>query len=140
MKNIKKILPTLLIFTLLFNSGATKVDSDEIPSDIAIAFKVGNAKELARYFNNTIELVIIDKEDIYSKVQAEIILDKFFLDHYPKTFKFIHNGNKSESQFAIGELVTFNGTFRVYLLFKKKNGKPFIHQLRIEEENEFSTP
>lgn len=135
MKTFKKAIPLIVIFSFVLNVGAFNY-SDEIPRDIAIAFKVGNAKELARYFNNTIELVIIDKEDVYSNVQAEQIIDNFFVDHYPKSFEFIHQGGKEESKFAIGKLVTFNGTFRVYILIKLKNDQPFIHQLRIEKENE----
>ena len=135
MKTLKKAIPLIVIFSFVLNVGAFNY-SDEIPRDIAIAFKVGNAKELARYFNNTIELVILDKEDVYSSVQAEQIIDNFFVDHYPKSFEFIHHGGKEESKFAIGKLVTFNGTFRVSILIKEKNDKPFIHLLRIEKENE----
>ncbi|MFO7939273.1 MAG: DUF4783 domain-containing protein [Bacteroidales bacterium] len=137
MKLIQPIVLVLLMAALMgLNSSSGQSPQEKLPSDIRIAFKVGNAKELSRFFNTTIELVILDKEDVYSKVQAEQILDKFFIDYYPKSFKFIHEGGKGESQFAIGQLVTFNGTFRVYLLVKKKNEKPFIHQLRIEKENE----
>ncbi|MDY6800246.1 MAG: DUF4783 domain-containing protein [Bacteroidota bacterium] len=135
MKTLKKAIPLIILFTLFFNLGSFSL-SQEIPRDIAIAFKVGNADELSRYFNNTIELVILDKEDIYSKVQAKQIIDQFFLDHTPKSFEFVHQGGKEESQFAIGKLVTFNGTFRIYLLIKLKNDKSFIHQLRIETQNE----
>lgn len=135
MKTFKKAIPLIVIFLLIFNFGSFTY-TQEIPRDIAIAFKVGSAEELARYFNNTIELVIIDKEDVYSNIQAQQIIDNFFTDHYPKSFEFIHQGGKEESKFAIGKLVTFNGTFRVYLLIKLKNGKPFIHQLRIETEND----
>ena len=135
MKTLKKALPLIIIFSFIFNLGAFTYNQ-EIPRDIAIAFKVGSAEELARYFNNTIELVILDKEDVYSKIQAQQIVDNFFTDHYPKSFEFIHQGGKGESKFAIGKLVTFNGTFRVTILIKLKNDKPFIHQLRIETEND----
>jgi len=137
MRVIRSIVFVLTLAIVMgYSNSSGQNTQNKLPSDIAIAFKVGNAKELARFFNNTIELVILDKEDVYSKVQAEQIVDKFFLDYYPKSFKFIHQGGKGESQFAIGQLITFNGTFRVYLLVKNKNDKPYIHQLRIEEENE----
>ena len=135
MKTLKNALPLIIIFSFIFNLGSFTYNK-EIPKDIAIAFKVGSAEELAKYFNNTIELVIIDKEDVYSKIQAQQIIDNFFTKHYPKSFEFIHQGGKEESKFAIGKLITFNGTFRVYILIKLKNDKPFIHQLRIETENE----
>ncbi len=132
---MKKVISIIIISFVLMNLGSFSIPQ-EIPRDIAIAFKVGNAEELSRFFNNNIELVILDKEDVYSKAQAEQIIDNFFTDHFPKTFQIIHQGGGDETQFAIGKLVTFNGTFRVYLLLKTKNDKPFIHQLRIEKENE----
>lgn len=135
MKTLKKALPFFIIFSLIFNLGSFTYN-EEVPRDIAIAFKVGSAEELARYFNNTIELVILEKEDVYSKIQAQQIIDNFFTDYYPKSFEFIHQGGKEDSKFAIGKLVTFNGTFRVTILIKLKNDKPFIHQLRIETEND----
>jgi len=135
MKTLKKALPLIIIFSFVFNLGASNY-SQEIPRDIAVAFKVGSAEELAKYFNSTIELTILDKEDVYSSIQAQQIVDNFFIDHYPKSFELIHQGGKGESKFAIGKLVTFNGTFRVTILIKEKNEKPFIHQLRIETEND----
>ncbi len=135
MKTFKKAIPLIFILSMIFYLGSFTFNT-EIPKDIAVAFKVGSAEELARYFNNTIELVILDNEDVYSNVQAQQIIDNFFTDHYPKSFEFVHQGGKEESKFAIGKLVTFNGTFRVYILIKLKDDKPFIHQLRIEPENE----
>lgn len=134
MKIIAKIIPFLLFFVFLGNIGA-KSPLDEIPRDIAIAFKVGTAKELTRFFNDNLELSITGKEDVYSKSQAERIMDDFFTEYPPKNFEFIHEGGKPDAQYAIGKLVTFNGNFRVYMFLKKGKEKLLIHQLRIEEEN-----
>jgi len=130
-----KIIPILILGTLFFGGNSSTAQPD-IPSDIAIAFKVGTAKELARYFNDNLELAVGEKEDIYSKSQAERIIDDFFVNHQPKSFQFIHKGGKEEAQYAIGKLVTFNGEFRVYMLLKKKQNQLLIHQLRIENEIE----
>lgn len=129
-----KIIPFLLLFMFFANVGS-KFPVDEIPRDIAIAFKVGTAKELARFFNDNLELTIEGKEDVYSKSQAERIVDDFFTKYPPKSFEFIHEGGKSDAQYAIGKLITFNGNFRVYMYLKKGNGKLLIHRLRIEKEN-----
>ena len=131
-----KIIPILLIGALFFKGGTTQQEEQQIPRDIAIAFKVGTAKELARFFNDNLELAVGEKEDVYSKSQAERIMDNFFANHSPKSFKFIHQGGKETAQYAIGKLVTFNGEFRVYMLLKKNNENPLIHQLRIENEIE----
>jgi hypothetical protein len=129
-----KIVPILIFFAFLMHGGVNS-DNDEIPRDIAIAFKVGTAKELSRFFNENLELSVAGKEDIYSRSQAERIMDDFFTNHVPKNFEFIHKGGKEEAQYAIGKLQTFNGNFRVYMLLKKTNHQLLIHQLRIDQEN-----
>ncbi|NJK98710.1 MAG: DUF4783 domain-containing protein [Bacteroidales bacterium] len=52
----------LLLMPVLFSTAQT-VKCD-VPDGIVAAFKTGNAKELAKFFNTTIELVILDKEGI----------------------------------------------------------------------------
>lgn len=115
---------------------ALPVNSGAIPEGIILAFRAGNAEELAKHFYTNIELIILDKEDVYSKNQAEQILRKFFTDHHPASFNIIHEGGKEASRYAIGNLSTSSGNFRVSFLIKNEDGIPLIHQLRIEEEDE----
>jgi hypothetical protein len=107
-----------------------------IPDKISLSFRTGNAKDLSEYFNETIELVILDKEDVYSRQQAEMIVLDFFSNNKPTAFTIVHQGGKQPAQYAIGTLSTTKGNFRVYFLFKFLDGKPYIHQLRITPENE----
>ncbi len=106
-----------------------------VPFDIIVAFKVGNADELSNYFNNSIELIVLDNEDYYSKTQAKNIMSSFFTENLPLSFKIIHEGGKDNgTSFAIGKLSTMGGgKFRVSLLLKKNNNKLFLHQLKIEK-------
>ena len=121
----------LLVFPVSL-SGQT----EKIPEGIVLSFKAGNAEELARHFHNNVELIILEKEDVYSRAQAEQIIRKFFSDHNPEAFKIIFEGGKENSRYAIGSLSTSDTTYRVYILIKKQDGEPLIHQLRIEEEDE----
>ena len=57
-------------------------DQTKIPGGISIAIKAGNAAELSKYMNSTIELLLLDKEDFYKKNIAETILKDFF-NEYP---------------------------------------------------------
>ena len=109
-----------------------------IPEGISLAFKAGNSMELAKYFNSNIELVVIQQEDIYSKIQAERILRDFFKNFPPKKFTILHYGGKKDSKYTIAELITDNTTFRVYFLLKIREGKLLIYQLRIEKEHELN--
>lgn len=106
----------------------------QIPQEITTSIKTGNSKELAKHFNNEVELVILDKEDVYSRYQAEHIMRDFFTKYAPQNFSVLHEGGKEGSKYAIGNLNTSQGLFRVSIFLKTKSNQPFIHQLRIERE------
>ncbi len=107
----------------------------DIPQALSDALRTGNTSMLSGYFNTSIELAILDQEDIYTRQQAELIVKDFFAKHVPSSFVILHKGGKEGSQYAIGNLTTSAGSFRVTLLIKQKDSKPFIHQLRFEEGN-----
>jgi len=107
----------------------------DIPQALSDALRNGNTTVLSGYFNTSIELAILDQEDIYTRQQAELIVKDFFAKHVPSSFVILHKGGKEGSQYAIGNLTTSAGSFRVTLLIKQKDNKPFIHQLRFEEGN-----
>ena len=107
--------------------------TDKLPADIVTSFKAGNADALSKHFHTNVELIILEEEDVYSRSQAEQIIRKFFSEHKPTGFKVIFEGGK-ENRYAIGSLETTRASYRVYILMKKQDNTPLIHQLRIEEE------
>lgn len=127
------ILPLFLIAFVSVNVSAQ--DQVKIPAGISIAIKAGNAAELSKYMNSTIELLLLDKEDFYKKNVAETILSDFFSEYHTKDFSIMHQGAKSDAQYAIGNLKTDRGDFRVYILLKKVNQELMIHVIRIEPDN-----
>ncbi len=127
------MLPVLIIF---LSSAAATQDQTKIPGGISIAFKAGNAAELAKYMNSTIELILLNKEDFYKKNVAEAILKDFFRDYQTRDFSIRHQGAQNDANYAIGNLLTEKGDFRVYFLLKKVGNELLIHQIRIESDNE----
>ncbi len=135
MKKFRQLL--FLLFSFLFiQAESFSSDVSEIPEGIITAIRTGNASALAAYFNASLELTILDKEDIYTKQQAELIMKDFFIRNVPASFNILHKGGKEGSQFAIGNLVSSGGSFRVTILVKIKDNKPLIHQLRFERDGE----
>ncbi len=128
-----RLLPAILFF---LSASVTAQDQTKIPGGISIAFKAGNATELAKYMNTTIELLLLDKEDFYKKNVAETILKDFFRDYPTRDFTIRHQGAKNDAHYAIGNLKTDKGDFRVYFLLKKVGEDLLIHQIRIETDNE----
>jgi hypothetical protein len=132
MKSVK-LIPVVLI--AICSIGATVQEQASIPGGISIAIKAGNAAELSKYMNSTIELLLLDKEDFYKKSAAETILRDFFTEYQTKDFIIRHQGAKNDAQYAIGNLKTVKGDFRVYFLLKKVDQELLIHQIRIEPDN-----
>lgn len=131
--NSSRIIPVVLL--LLGSLVSNGQEQPSIPGGISIAIKAGNASELSRYLNSTVELLLLDKEDFYKKNVAETILRDFFNEYRTKDFTIRHQGAKNDAQYAIGNLKTEKGDFRVYFLLKKIDQELLIHQIRIEPEN-----
>jgi len=123
-----------LILTLVLITGSAYLSAQQItmPADISLAFKAGNVDKLSEYLNSTVELVILGKEDFYKKSVAEGIIRDFFKEYPATEFVIKHQGGPNDAYYAIGDLTTKKGSFRVYFLIKRVNSKPLIHQLRIE--------
>jgi hypothetical protein len=124
-----------LVLIALNSLAAIAQDQAKIPEGISIAIKTGNAAELSKFMNSTVELLLLDKEDFYKKNVAETILKDFFAEYQTKDFTIRHQGAKNDAQYAIGNLKTGKGDFRVYFLLKKVDQELLIHQIRIESDN-----
>lgn len=108
----------------------------QFPTSIITATKNANAKELSNYFNGKIELVLPQKSGVFSSSQAKLVLDDFFKNNPVSNFSIIHQGKRETSAFAIGKYQSNNKVYRFYFLTKNKENKTFIHQLRIEKEDD----
>ena len=88
-------------------------------------------------FTSTVELIILNEEDVYSKVQAEIILKDFLGKHQPKSARVIHRLDSNPSyRFAVIELDTEDGKFRTTISLKDTGGRFLITEMRIEFDKE----
>lgn len=126
----KKII--LVLFLLAGNS----LFALDIYEEIANSIRSGDARQLASYFSNTIDLTVLGKENVYSKAQGELILKDFFGKNPPKSFTILHKGSSPEgAQYAIGNLITASGkTIRTSFYFKSVNGKIIIQEFRLESD------
>ena len=124
----------VIIFTIGILTSVTQ-DQTKIPAGISLAIKAGNATELSKYMNSTVELLLLDKEDFYKKNVAETILKDFFNEYHTKDFIIRHQGARNDAQYAIGNLDTEKGSFRVYILLKKVDQELLIHIIRIEPDS-----
>jgi len=123
------ILSTTLI---LFINPASQAQSDVI-NGVKAALKSGNSKELAKYFNSSIELIVeaenVDMDKV-SDAQAELILKTFFQKYPAKDFSYVHQGSSPEGlQYSTGTYQSANGSFLVYMVVKQFGGKYMIDRI-----------
>jgi hypothetical protein len=133
MKYLRAIKKSLFLLLLVFFPAIiTHADNFD---EITAAIKAGNYKGVAKFFSERVELRIEDKQDVYSKTQAELILKDFFQNNPPENFIVKHRGASAKgSQYVIGSLYTENGPFRTYFLFTEIDGRLFIQELHFEKD------
>jgi hypothetical protein len=131
MKREPKII-FLILFIAFAAFGFVPQESQSVVENISTSIKNGSSSELAKFFNPTVELEILEDQNIYSKAQSELLLKDFFNRNKPTAFRIIHQGNKGNTSYAIGILQTSTGNFRVSIFMKSDNDKILIHQFRVE--------
>jgi len=119
---------SIVIILGLFSSNSALC---QIPPGMKEAISIGNSQQLAKFFNKNIELLIEEKEEVYSKAQAELILKDFFNKHQPDTFRIESQGYSDGMNYIIGNLFTSNGKYRVYFTYYKNSNKHYISRLNI---------
>jgi hypothetical protein len=127
-----------VVLTFLFTLGVMMAINAQssIPEGIVNATRNNDSQELAQYFNTKVELILPGKSGLFTSDQAEQVIKNFFNTNPCSDFKIIHQGERDNSSFAIGKYTTKGQNFRVYYLVKESGGKPLIHQLRIEKQDE----
>ncbi|MBE9601259.1 DUF4783 domain-containing protein [Pedobacter sp. MC2016-24] len=126
-----------LFFLFVFFSQLTgyHVFQNDVIEGLSAHFKAGNSKEIAANFASSVELIIIDEEDVYSKAQAEQILRNFFTKYPPVKSSVVHLINTNPNfRFGILSLQTKNAKFRVSITMKKSGSAFFITELRVESD------
>ncbi len=82
--------------------------------------------------------MLIDKGDVYSKAQAELIIKNFFTNYAPKSF-IVESENKDKTtNFAIARLKTNKNDFRIYIAYRNNSQKPIVNQMVISEVPEIN--
>ena len=121
---------TLLLFTILIIGNSFKPINGI--DDVIGALRAGNATEVGKYIDESVELTLPDKSDNYSKAQAIMILRDFFASNTVLSFEAKHTGDNSGSQFCIGTLRTKSGDYRTTVFMKTKNGKQSVKEIKFQ--------
>jgi len=121
---------TLISLVAIVSSFTGYSGIDEVIS----ALRAGNAAEIAKSFDTTVEISFPDKNNSYSKTQAEVVLRDFFSNNPVKSFDILHKGENGGSQYCIGTLVTKNVSYRTTVFMKLKGNKQTLQEIRFENK------
>ncbi len=125
----------LISIVCLFGSAQFSFGQDDIINNVKETIKAGSAKELANYLNQTVDIMIDEKLESYSKAQAEFVLRDFFKAHVPTEFTIIHQGSSKGGQpYSIGQYKSDTETFRVFIKIKTVGKQQFVHEIRFAKE------
>ena len=123
-----------MIILLLIASFSTAFLADQTDR-VAALLQQGQAHELGKLCSNNLELSILGDEKTVSKAVAESQLNTFFSTNKPVAVKIIHRMDSNPSLiFAVAQLKTSGGNFRVSYSIKSTNGNQEMTELRIETE------
>ncbi len=107
-------LATILAWTMM---SYQFIDLNEISARLKQAMKEADASELAKLFDERIEISFQGKSQNYSRVQAEFIMRDFFEKNDPRDFRIINTGySKYGKQYLIAEYQGSRQAFRIYII------------------------
>lgn len=100
--------------------------------NVITALRNGNATELAKYFDDNVEIKLPSKGNSYSRSQATVIMQDFFQNNPVKGFETKFKGDNGGSQYCIGTLQTRSGAYRTTFFMANRNGKQWIREILIQ--------
>lgn len=107
----------------------------EIFSPMRDAIKAGNAKELAKHLNQSVDINLEGDIKTYSKAQGEFVLRDFFKKYPVSDFAVEHTGSsKSGLQYAIGNYKSSSAQFSVLMRVKQAGSVYLIHEISFVKE------
>ncbi|HEX8059491.1 MAG TPA: DUF4783 domain-containing protein, partial [Cyclobacteriaceae bacterium] len=123
----------LAVFLVCF--GVIPSFAQDIFAPMKDAIKTGNAKEVIKFFNSSVDMNLDGEVAMYSKAQAEFVLRDFFKKHPSSDFSIVHTGSsKGGLQFAIGRYVSNADTFDVVIRVKEVGGTYLIHEINFVKD------
>jgi hypothetical protein len=133
---MKRLPLALLLMSVVFFSSFCRSDvfsSKTVDIDaVVVALNAGNAAQLAKYFDNRIDIGLPDKSDNYSRTQAEMIIREFFSNNGVRTFEIKYKSEKAGTNYCVGTLKTKSGDYRTTLFMKQKGDKQYLQDISFQ--------
>jgi len=122
----------IFILTILVLFGMAFSPQNDIEA-IKQAFKSGNADEVAKYFDDYVDIKLLDKDEVKNigRNQASIALKSFFSENGVKGFLKISDREIGTTMYMTGKLLNGSKGYNITVMMKQKGGKHVIITIRI---------
>ncbi|MFN6947262.1 MAG: DUF4783 domain-containing protein [Cytophagaceae bacterium] len=121
------------LLVLYFSIDVAQAQNDTYSFSKA-ALKSGSSRELAKYFNEIVEVSFEGEKVSYSRAHAEVRFKDFFKKYPPIDFSDVHSGStKGGLTYAIGKYTYQGGAFRVVVYIKKIKGVDVIDTIEFSK-------
>lgn len=129
---VVKCVVLLVLVSLTSLSARAKNPFDEVVNSISSALKTGTSKGISATFMNSVSLSIKRDERVYTRFQAELLLDDFFRSNKVSQLKELQRAKSSANSFVVFSLRTSSSTYRVFVKLVESNNEFKVSELRIE--------
>ncbi|MEO6522384.1 MAG: DUF4783 domain-containing protein [Mucilaginibacter sp.] len=108
--------------------------ADPVEQTVSL-LKQSSWADLYKTFAKNVDLNILGEGDVYTKDQAEVILNNFFTKNQPFTVKLIHQvKSNADLKYMVVALSSKSGTYRTSISLRNNNGAFQVNELHIEAE------
>lgn len=110
-------------------------NGQDVFTTLRTAIKAGNTDQLAKYFNQNLDVNIDGALSNFSKPQAVFAFDEFFKAHPPTDFAIVHKGSSQGGlQYAIGKYISDKDSYSVLIRVKETGNTRLIHEISFVKE------
>jgi hypothetical protein len=133
---MKKIYKNAFLLILLITTTMLSVKAQEPLEEVTNSVRSANVAAISKYFDKFVTITINSNQSVYSKQQGEMVLKDFFAKNPIKELVVMQQGATSgsnDSKYVIGNLVTNNGSYRLYVVLKHKENIYILQEMRFEK-------
>lgn len=123
----------VLFLFVLFFSITEKAMAGNCIDVVSHAIEKNDVANLTSSIEGNVVLSLPGAQANYSSAQAEMLLSDFFRKMDVKHVTLHRRGETNLVQYAIGEITTTKGNFKLYISVKKTEGQCILKELRIEK-------
>ncbi len=106
----------------------------ELQDQLISMFNTSNIKELSKNFDKRLKVTLDNEENIYSNVQAEIVIRNFLTKLEDKKFCCIKRLDIDDETFYItGKLTCSTGTYKTFIFLSEEEEVEIIREIKFEK-------